>query len=421
MRNLASACIALLVVCGCGSAAVPGTTEPTESVESKDSTSAALSGGVVGPHSLSFDFAPLNVFLPAGVAVGTDAIFVGSPFEGSVVALSRSNGTPIGQLPPPPNGFILPFIVHLVGPNTVTVLDAGGFPSPDVNCAQAEFPCPAGPDPSGVAGAAPFLYEYKYSLTGGMFQATLSRTISFASFPGITYGFAEDFVRLPDGGYLVSDAIYGAIWRVAPDGTIEPGIIPKTYAPDDQIPQMAFWNCQGNEPLVKVAGLPFEFSGNSQPGVSPVAQRDGTVYFYTPCTGALYKFPLASLFDKRKPYQRAADIKLVSKKAPDVAVEELLDMTFNPFDPLDPYLYAADALELRVIRIDPRTGARTVVGNNPRLFNWPAALAFAPPLGRSLFVVSNQQHRTWITNNYLPMGEDLTERPYILTETFPLP
>jgi hypothetical protein len=379
---------------------------------------------VHGPHSVSYNFAPLNVFFPAGVAAENDVIFVGSPLEGRVVVLSRQTGAQIGELPQPPGGFILPFIVHSVGSATIAVLDAGGFPNPDVNCAQGQFPCPSGPDPSGVVNAVPNIYEYTYSYSCDTqaFQATLSRTISFASaVPNITYGFSEDMVSLGDGGYLVSDAVYGAIWRVTPSGAVVPGIVPKTFAPADQIPQMAFWNCQGNEPLVSVAGIPFEFGGNSTPGVSPLAVRNGTVYFYTPCTGGLYQFPLASLFDLRQPYQRAADIRLISTKSPSVPVEELLEMQFNPFNPYDPYLYAADALQLRIIRIDPRTGARDVVGNDPTLFNFPASIGFAPPFGQSMFVVSNQQHRTWLTNNYLAAGTDETQPPFILTESFLLP
>jgi hypothetical protein len=305
----------------------------------------------------------------------------------------------------------------------VAILDAGGFPNPDVNCAQAEFPCPSGPNPSAVANAIPSIYEYEFTFSPltKTFQANLARTIAFSSVPGITYGFSEDMVRLDDGGYLVSDAVYGSIWRVAPDGTVVPGIVPRTFSPADQIPQMAFWNCQGNEPLVDVAGIPFEFGGNSTPGVSPIAVRAGTVYFYTPCTGGLYKFPLASLFDSRQPYQRAADIQLISTKSPNVQVEELLEMQFNPYNRFDKYLYAADALQLRIIRIDPATGYREVVANDPTLFNWPASLSFAPPVGGTLFAVSNQQHRTWITNNFLATGTDMTQRPYILTETLILP
>jgi hypothetical protein len=82
-------------------------------------------------------------------------------------------------------------------------------------------------------------------------------------------------------------------------------------------------------------------------------------------------------------------------------MEELLDFSFNPFDPLDRYLYAADPLQLRVIRIDLSIGARQVVAGGPALFDFPSSLGFLPPIGAGseLLVVSNQQERTPLTND----------------------
>jgi hypothetical protein len=82
-----------------------------------ESVSAALGPAVHGPHSVSFDFAHPNVFFPAGVAAASEVLFVGSPLEGRVVVLSRFDGSQVGELPQPPGGFILPFIMHnLIGP-----------------------------------------------------------------------------------------------------------------------------------------------------------------------------------------------------------------------------------------------------------------------------------------------------------------
>jgi hypothetical protein len=101
-------------------------------------------------------------------------------------------------------------------------------------------------------------------------------------------------------------------------------------------------------------------------------------------------------------------------------VEELLGLTNNPYDRTDHYLYAADALQLRVIRIDPRTGKREVVGDDQHLFNFPSSLAFAPPTCGSrnapLLTMSNQQHRTVITNDAI--HEDVLEPPFIATITY---
>jgi len=239
----------------------------------------------------------------------------------------------------------------------------------------------------------------------------LSRTVTFA---GHTIGFAEEFTYLGSGEYLVPDAVYGSIWRVAADGTVHPGIVPRTFEPADAIPQMVFCPTM---PMVTVGGLPFLFTNSTIPGVAGIAVRDGTVFFYSSCAAGLFRFPLSALFDSRLPWQRAADIRLIAGKAPEVAVEELLEMQFNPFDPSDGYLYAADALQLRLIRIDPCTGRRQVVADDPTLFNFPASLAFLPKAdsqATALLVLSNQQHRNPLTNDAI--DADVTVPPYIVTK-----
>ena len=66
----------------------------------------------------------------ACVAAGQDVVFVGEPLQGSVAVLARNGGRLLGTLPPPPNGFALPFIIHSAGEGRVVVLDAGGLPQP---------------------------------------------------------------------------------------------------------------------------------------------------------------------------------------------------------------------------------------------------------------------------------------------------
>jgi len=82
-------------------------------------------------------------------------------------------------------------------------------------------------------------------------------------------------------------------------------------------------------------------------------------------------------------------------------VEELLDFTFNPFNPSDRYLYAVDPLKLRVIRVDLTNGSRQVVAAGPELFDFPSSMGFLPTIGpvSELVVVSNQQERSPITND----------------------
>ena len=298
-------------------------------------------------------------------------VFVGEPLNGSVIVLSRFTGKQIGELPPPPNGFSLPFIMHAIGQDRVAVLDAGGLPQPNP-----------------FVPVSPFIYEYTYSFSPDKaFSATLVRTISFA---GVPFGFPEDFVRLDDGRYLISDSILGSIWVVQSDGTITPGIVPKSFDSQDLIPTLAFCPTM---PEITVNGYPFLFSGSTLPGVSPLAVRNGTVYYYSPCARGIYSLPLAILSDDQPPYQRAAYIKLVAPTPADDEVEELLDFSFNPFNDSDSALYAADPLQLQVIRIDLKTGARQVIAHGPELFDFPSSLAFLPTHGpfTELLVVSNRQ------------------------------
>jgi hypothetical protein len=339
---------------------------------------------------ISLDFANLDAPI-AGVAAGETVVFVGEPLNASVVVLSRLTGRQIGVLPPPPSGFAVPFIMHIVGPNRVAVLDAGGLPQP------APF-----------VPAMPSIYEYTYGFGPGGFSATLVRTISFAS---VLIGFPEDFVRLDDGRYLMSDSILGSIWIAEPDGTITPGIVPQSFDPSDLIPTLAFCPTM---PEVTVNGYPFLFTGSTLPGVSPLAVRHGTVYYYSPCARGIYSFPLAVLSNNQAPYQRASEISLVAPTPSDIEVEELLDFSFNPFDDADPFLYAAQPLQLQVIRIDVTNGARQVLASGSQLFDFPSSLSFLPSVlpVTQLLVVSNQQERTPLTND--AVAETTFNLPFIV-------
>ena len=352
------------------------------------------------PQFLCSDYSNFKVPI-AGVASGNAVVFVGEPLNGSVAVLSRATGQQIAQLPPPPNGFfVLPFIMHSLGDGHLAVLDAGGLPQP----------LPFMP-------ANPVIYEYAYSISALQgFSASLVRIISFAS---VLVGFPEDFVHLDDGRYLLSDAVLGSIWIAEPDGTIVPGIVPLTFDPQNLIATLAFCPTM---PEITVNGLPFLFTGSTIPGVSPMAVRNGTVYYYSPCARGIYSFPLAILTDNRQPYQRAADIQLVAPTPADVQVEELLDFSFNPFNPSDPYLYAADPLQLQVIRINLSDGARQVVASGSTLFDFPSSLSFLPTIGpvSELAVVSNQQERSPLTNDAVPPGTTF-KLPFIVAKILVLP
>jgi hypothetical protein len=373
-----------------------GGSSASSSAEKTASTSAELAVAV-SARAVSFEFTDLN-FLPAGVAAGQSVIFIGDPLEGRVFAYSRFTGNQIGELPQPEGGFVVPFIMHSLGPGRVGILGAGGLPQPKP-----------------FVPVSPAIYEYNFTDSAfGTFSAALTRTISFAS---VEVGFPEDFAQLDDGRILLTDAILGSIWIAQTDGTITPGIVPKTFNPEDGIPALVICPTM---PEVTVNGVPFLFSGSTIPGVGPIAVRNGTVYFFSACARGLYKFPVAILSDHRQPYQRAADFRLIGSTPANIVVEELLDFQFNPFDKDDPYLYAAHGMQLEIIRIDSRTGERQLIAHDPRLFDFPSSLAFLPPIGgfesavTSIVVVSNQQERTPITND--AVTEDSFNLPFPVTK-----
>src|SRR5262249_57066271 len=142
-------------------------------------------------------------------------------------------------------------------------------------------------------------------------------------------------------------AVLGSLWVIKPDGTYVPGIVPKTFDPADAIPSMQLCPTM---PLTTVNGVPFLFSGSTIPGIEAIAERNGTVYFSSSCARGVYKFPLSILSDNRQPWQRAADIQLLSPTPAADVVEELLDFQFNPSDRDSPYLYAARGMQLELTR-----------------------------------------------------------------------
>lgn len=355
----------------------------------------------VRERSISTEFLDLQI-LPAGIAAGHGVIFIGDPLEGRVLAFSRFTGKSVGELPQPPGGFSIPFIMHQLADGSVAVLGAGGLP-------QINPFVPANPVIS--------VYSYHLSPLSG-FTASLDRNISFSQ---ELVGFPEDFTQTDDGRILMTDSVLGSIWVAQTDGTITPGIVPKTFNPQDAIPTMALCPTM---PEVTVNGVPFLFTGSTIPGIEPITIRNGAVYFHSPCARGIFTFPLSILSDSRQPYQRAADIRLLAATPADIQVEELLEMQFNPFDRDDPMMYAAHGMQLEIIRVDSRTGARETVAQDARLFDFPSSLAFLPPLGfeeapTSLMVVSNQQERTPLTND--AVTQDSFNLPFIVAKVFVKP
>jgi len=215
-----------LPLCACG-----GTSTDAGAATGTVSEAVTAPSVSVTSKSISFDYTEVS-YLPAGVAAGERVVFIGDPLEGRVIAYSRITGKQVGELPQPPGGFVIPFIMHSAGEGRVQVLGAGGLPQPKP-----------------FVPAHPFVYQYDYTFgVRSGFSATMSR---FVDSGDTVVGFPEDFVRLADGRLLLTDAVLGSIWIIQPDGTFTPGIVPKSMDDADQIPAMKLCPTM---PLVTVNG-----------------------------------------------------------------------------------------------------------------------------------------------------------------------
>src|SRR5580698_3647185 len=107
--TLASICLPLCV--GCTSATEPVSSTGSTGAELALTDSQAELAVSIGPRSIGYDFANVT-YEPAGVAAGETVYFIGDPLEGRVFAYSRLTGAQIGELPQPPGGFSVPFIMH---------------------------------------------------------------------------------------------------------------------------------------------------------------------------------------------------------------------------------------------------------------------------------------------------------------------
>lgn len=333
------------------------------------------------------DFAHQDALIH-GIAGDAEVVFVTQPFAGRVVVLDRDSGAEVGQIPAPPEGFALPFSVRVASPGHLVVLDPGGFPDPNI-----------------PSVARVYDYSYTFDHNEGL-SATLTSTVRFDNLPVI---FAEDVEVLPGGRKVVSESILGVLWMIEPDGTIRPGIAPVSFAPGDAIPSMAPCII----PDTMAGGVLFRSAGNFGPGVNALAERDGYLYFGSTCAGGIHRVPVASLSDTRAPYQRAADITMVAPKVGEVDI--LHGIAFDRWRCEDDSLYAAEALNNRVVRIDVTTGQRTVIADDPALFSFPVSLQFLPGPGRrSLVVASDQEHLLSSINQGI--DHDMVEPPFIMAE-----
>jgi len=327
-----------------------------------------------------------------GIAGDSRFVFVTEPLHGRVAVHDRLTGREVGLVPPPPDGFLLPFTLRIVDEGRLVVLDAGGFPNPGALTIPRVYD-----------------YDYRYDRRTRTFSATLVRSVKFDSVP---MGFTEDVEVLEDGTYAVSDSILGSIWLIRPDGSIAPGIVPEAF--DRPVPATGPCIFTGEVPTVD--GLPFALTGNFAPGVGSMATDGQYLYYGNSCLGGIHRVPLASLSDStRPPHARGNDAEVVSPGVPG-AFEVMKGLAFNQWNGEDRRLYVLDALNLRLIRVDVGTGSREVLADDRVLFNLPVSTAFLPsPRGvQTLVVASDQEHRFAAINQGIPT--DMFQPPFLVTK-----
>lgn len=332
-----------------------------------------------------------------GIAGDDDFVFVTEPGIGiatdgpRVVVLDRKNGRQKAVLPAPPGGFKLPFTLRAPKDGKLVVLDAGGFP-------------PQGP---------PQVYDYSYEERKGKFKAKLTRTVDFA---GLPMAFAEDVEVLPNGEYVVSESVLGALWLIGRDGKIRPGLVPD----DPAAPLPGLGGCQFLGSDHTVGDLPFAAPGNFAPGAGSLAVRGDELYLSSTCAGGVQKIKLSTLRDSSRPAaERALEIVTVAKRQNDL--ESLKGITFDPYDAKDPWIYAGDPFRLQLIRVHSRTGKREVLSKDAKRFNFTVAAAFLPPKKKKdqapLVTASDQEYRYSVLNAALT--EDQFQPPFIVAEYTP--
>jgi hypothetical protein len=375
--------MALCGALGCGSETAPGGEETSRAAEALRVE--------ISSSALAYDFAHRDNLITAA-AGNSEVVFVAEPLVPRVAVLDRVTGVELGEVPPPPGGWLLPFALRVPDEDRLVVLDPGGFPSPEVP-------------------AVARVYDYQFDLKRGKrharrFEAELTRSVRFDGLPLV---FAEDVEVTPSGHYVVAESILGAIWVIAPDGSISPGLFPGAAGPIAPLAPCTW-------PTVEVGGIPFATAGNFAPGVVAVAEQGGQVYFSATCGGGLYRVPFSTLIDStRAPDARASDIEVVSAR-PEGEIETLHGLAFDRSRPRDGFVYATDSLHLRVLRIDTRTGERETVASDPVLFNFPVKPQFLPPIAgvAPLLVPSDQEHRFAAINAAIP--SDQFQPPWIVTK-----
>ena len=153
-----------------------------------------------------------------------------------------------------------------------------------------------------------------------------------------------------------------------------------------------------------------------------MAEKNGYLYLGGVCPGGLQRVPVSTLVDNtRSPGARAADIQVISPNPNNGRPDAFDGLAVNRWDRKDPYIYASDSFNIRIMRIHAETGAREVLAEDGFLFNFPVNMQFLPPQHGNqpnpLLVVSDQEHR-WTALN-AALTQDIFVEPFVVTAIYP--
>ncbi len=219
---------------------------------------------------------------------------------------------------------------------------------------------------------------------------------------------------LPNGEYVVSESVFGGLWLVGRDGTVRPGIANVDPMNSPPLPNLS--GCAMTVPPgFTIARLPF--AGAFAPGAGSLAVRGNDLYLSSTCHGGIQKLKIKTLLDSSRPAaDRAAEITEVTR--PVAQPSSLKGITFNEFDPSDPWIYAGDPFRLQLIRVHSRTGKREVLSTNQRLFDFTVSTDVLPPVFKGLpsplVTASDQEYRWSVLNPAL--SKDEFRPPFIVGE-----
>ena len=220
--------------------------------------------------------------------------------------------------------------------------------------------------------------------------------------PGNALAFAEDVEVLPNGEYVVSESVFGGLWLVGRDGTVRPGIanvdpIARAAREPQRLPVPAAASRTSGSAACRSRPL-----GGFAPGAGSLAVRGDDLYLSSTCQGGVQKVKIRRCSTSSRPAaERAAEIETVAERQY-TTLESLKGITFNRWDPRDPWIYAGDPFRLQLIRVHSRTGERQVLSRNERLFDFTVSTAFLPPVFRGfpnpLVTASDQEYRWAVLN-----------------------